>query len=160
MIKFSQKLAAVWAKNANIFAYFFSKNIFKNHNISPRYVCKRPTSLAAGLIGRIVSSAIAADGDDGAGTNRQFGNIFRRKKLRQLNPAADFLYIFFPRTTYLTRKFSTSNCWGNGNFPQNCFLKNQWNSVENSAGKNCTKNRLWELNGCDFLWRGTDVTIF
>jgi hypothetical protein len=29
MIKFLQKLAVVWAKNANIFAKFFGKNILK-----------------------------------------------------------------------------------------------------------------------------------
>jgi hypothetical protein len=34
--QFLQKLAVVWAKNANIFANFFVKNIFKNHNIGPR----------------------------------------------------------------------------------------------------------------------------
>jgi hypothetical protein len=36
MIKFFQKLAVVWAKNANIFAKFFCENIFLHHNIGPR----------------------------------------------------------------------------------------------------------------------------
>jgi hypothetical protein len=34
--QFLQKLAVVWAKNANIFAKFFVENILKNHNIVPR----------------------------------------------------------------------------------------------------------------------------
>jgi hypothetical protein len=29
MIKFLQKVAAIWAKNANIFAKFYGENIFK-----------------------------------------------------------------------------------------------------------------------------------
>jgi hypothetical protein len=37
MIKFLQKLAAVWATNANIFDNFFGENILKNHNIGPRF---------------------------------------------------------------------------------------------------------------------------
>jgi hypothetical protein len=35
MITFLQKLAVVWAKNANIFAKVWGENIFKNHTIGP-----------------------------------------------------------------------------------------------------------------------------
>jgi hypothetical protein len=34
---FLQKLAAVWAKNANIFAKYFGENIFKNNTSAPGF---------------------------------------------------------------------------------------------------------------------------